>query len=55
MKRKRYSVEQIVGAVKLQKLGLSVADICRKPGIAEATFTAGSRSTGAWSRARFGS
>jgi len=38
MKRKRYSVEQIVAAVKQHEMGTSVPDICRKLGIAEATF-----------------
>ncbi len=38
MKRKRYSVEQIVAAVKQNEQGTSVPDICRKLGIAEATF-----------------
>ena len=38
MKRKRHSIEQIVAAVKLHEQGTSVADICRKLGIAEATF-----------------
>lgn len=38
MKRKRYSVEQIVAAVKQHELGTSVADISRKLGIAEQTF-----------------
>ena len=38
MKRKRYSVEQIVAAVKQHELGVSVADIARKLGIAEQTF-----------------
>jgi putative transposase len=38
MKRKRYSVEQIVAAVKQHDQGMAVADICRKLGIAEATF-----------------
>ena len=38
MKRKRYSVEQIVAAVKQHELGTPVTDICRKLGIAEATF-----------------
>lgn len=38
MKRKRYSVESIVAAVKLHEQGTSVPDICRKLGIAEATF-----------------
>ena len=38
MKSKRYSVEQIVAAVKLHEQGTTAADICRKLGIAEATF-----------------
>ena len=38
MKRKRYSVEQIVAAVKQHELGMSAADISRKLGIAERTF-----------------
>ena len=38
MKRKRYSVEQIVAAVKQNELGTSVPDIARKLGIAEQTF-----------------
>ena len=38
MKRKRYSVEQIVAAVKQHEMGLGAPEICRKLGIAEATF-----------------
>ena len=38
MKRKRYSVEQIVAAVKQHAMGTPVADIVRKLGIAEQTF-----------------
>lgn len=38
MARKRYSVEQIVAAVKQHELGTSVPELCRKLGIAEATF-----------------
>ena len=38
MKKKRYSVEQIVAAVKQHETGTTVADICRKMGIAEGTF-----------------
>ena len=38
MAKKRFSVEQIIAAVKLHEDGMSVADICRKPGIAEGTF-----------------
>ena len=37
MKRKRYSVEQIVAAVRQHDLGVSAADIARKLGIAEQT------------------
>ena len=39
MARKRYSVEQIVTAVKAHESGTSIGDICRKLGIAEATFS----------------
>ena len=38
MKRKGYSVEQIVAAVKRHELGTSAADISRKLGIVEQTF-----------------
>lgn len=38
MKRKRYSVEQIVVAVKQHELGTPAAEIARKLGIAEQTF-----------------
>lgn len=38
MARKRYSVEQIVAAVKQHELGTPVAELCRKLGIADATF-----------------
>ena len=38
MKRKRYSVEQIVVAVKQHEMGLLAGDIARKLGIAEQTF-----------------
>ena len=38
MKRKRYSVEQIVAAVRQHDLGVSAADIARKLGIAKQTF-----------------
>ena len=38
MARKRYSVEQIVAAVKAHENGTSIGDICRKMGISEATL-----------------
>lgn len=40
MKSKRFSVEQIVSALKQHDAGLPLADIARKLGIAEGTFYA---------------
>lgn len=38
MKSKRYSVEQVVAALKQHELGTPVADIARKLGVGEQTF-----------------
>jgi len=38
VKRKRFSVEQIVAVLKQAELGMPVADIIRQVGIAEQTF-----------------
>jgi putative transposase len=38
MKRKRYSVEQIVSILKQSELGLPVSDLIRQVGISEQTF-----------------
>ena len=38
MKRSRFTEEQIAYALKQQELGTSVDEICRKMGIAQATF-----------------
>lgn len=38
MKRKRFSVEQIVAVLKQAELGMPVADILRQVGISEQTF-----------------
>lgn len=38
MKSKRYSVEQIVSAIKQQEAGLSVTEVSRKMGVVEGTF-----------------
>ena len=40
MKRKRYTEEQIIGLLREAEAGMSVADVCRKHGIAEASFYA---------------
>jgi putative transposase len=38
MKRKRFSVEQIVAVVKQAEMGLPVAELIRRVGISEQTF-----------------
>ena len=38
MKKKRFSVEQIVAVLKQAELGMPVADIIRQVGISEQTF-----------------
>lgn len=38
MKRKRFSVEQIVAALKQAELGMPVAELIRRRGISEQTF-----------------
>jgi len=53
MKRKRYSVEQIVAILKQAELGLPVADLIRQVGISEQT--AGRSSMRDCNRTRFAS
>lgn len=38
MKRKRFSVEQIVAVLKQAELGMAVSDLVRQVGISEQTF-----------------
>ncbi len=38
MKKKRYSEEQIIGAIKQHESGVKVDDICRQLGISQGTF-----------------
>ena len=38
MKRKRYTEEQIVYALKQAANGIGVAELCRTMGVSEATF-----------------
>ena len=48
MKRTRFSEEQIVYALKLAESGTSVANVCRKYGISDATFYTWRKKYGAW-------
>jgi len=38
VKRKRFSVERIVGILKQAEVGVPVAELCRQAGISEQTF-----------------
>ena len=38
MKRSRFTEDQIIGILKEHEAGISVADLCRKHGISDATF-----------------
>ena len=38
MKKKRFTEEQIIGALKAHEAGEKVADICRRVGVAQGTF-----------------
>ena len=38
MRKKRFSVEQIVAVLKQVEVGVPVAEVCRQVGIAEQTF-----------------
>ncbi len=55
MKRKRFSIEQIVAVLKQANLGLPVADLIRQIGISEQTFYRWKKQYAGWNRIRFGS
>jgi putative transposase len=39
MKRKRYTEEQIIAILKEHEAGMKTADLCRRHGISEASFS----------------
>jgi putative transposase len=45
MRTSRFTEEQIRYAVKQAEAGVAVPELCRKYGVAQATFIAGARST----------
>jgi len=48
MKRKRFSDEQIIGILKEHEAGVSVADLCRKHGVSDASTYKWKANTVAW-------
>ena len=48
MKRKRFSVEQIVAIVKQADMGMPVAELIRRVGISEQTFYRWKNSSPGW-------
>ena len=38
MKQSRFSEEQVIGILKEHQAGISVAELCRKYGVSDATF-----------------
>jgi putative transposase len=52
MRKKRFSVEQIVGVLIQAEVEVSVAELIRKVGISEQTFYRWKSSTWAWNRIR---
>jgi hypothetical protein len=55
MKRKRFSVEQIVAILKQAEVGVPVAELIRHAGISEQRSIAGRSTMLAWRSTRFAS
>ncbi len=48
MKRNRFTEEQIIGILKEHEAGVSVADLCRKHGVSDASIYNGRPSSAGW-------
>jgi len=55
MKRKRFSVEQIVSILKQAELGMPVAEAVRRVGVSEQAYIGGRSSAQGWKQTRCGS
>ena len=55
MKKKRFSVEQIVAVLKQAEVGVPVRELTRQVGISEQTFTVGRNGTGSSKSTKSGS
>jgi hypothetical protein len=53
MRKKRFTVEQMIGVLKQAQVGVPVAEVIRKAGISEQRSTVGRRSTPAWRWTKF--
>ncbi len=53
MKKKRFSVEQMIGVPKQAEVGVPVAEVIRKAGISEQTFYRWKAKYAAWEWTRF--
>ena len=53
MKRKRFSVEQIVAIVKQAEMGMPVAELIRRVGISEQTFYRWKKQFTGWRLTKF--
>ena len=48
MRKSRFTEEQIIAVLKEHQAGVPVAELCRKHGISDATFSSGGRNMAGW-------
>ena len=54
MKRSKFTEEQVAYALRQAESGTPVSDVCRQPGVSEATFYVWKKSTLIWASASSG-